>query len=404
MRIKPSGILFTVFILMATFWWSCSNERGEIEENLNIVPLSNSWEKAVPHQEIPEGLTSLSSESCGACHQEHYQEWRKSTHAHAWTDPQFQGELKKESSPYLCINCHIPLQNQQEYIVSGLVDGDVYRPVQEENPHFDKELQLEGINCASCHVRDGYVIGMTGAENAPHKTKKDPEHLSENLCISCHNAVAVVTPELACSFETGDEWKSGPFYGEKNCKSCHMPDTSRAIVPGYESRASHLHYFAGSGIPKYNDIIPEMLMGFEIIPDSIQKLYHVEEETIFSVVLINSLAGHKVPTGNPERFILVEMQVLSADSNKIWKEQVFRIGEEWEWYPEAKKLSDNNLEPGESRKFDLPFIFPKQNNLQLHIKVSKYRTTQELVEYNQLSNDYPKHVVVYDEYFPLKVK
>ena len=45
----------------------------------SIHPLTNSWEKAIPTQEVPEGLTSLSAKSCGACHQEHYKEWKKET-------------------------------------------------------------------------------------------------------------------------------------------------------------------------------------------------------------------------------------------------------------------------------------------------------------------------------------
>ncbi|MBK6817571.1 MAG: hypothetical protein IPG82_19465 [Saprospiraceae bacterium] len=66
----------------------------------NILPLTKSWEKAIPQQEIPQGLTSLSAKYCATCHLKHYQEWLLSTHAHAWSDLQFQSELKKESSPF----------------------------------------------------------------------------------------------------------------------------------------------------------------------------------------------------------------------------------------------------------------------------------------------------------------
>ena len=33
-----------------------------------VVPLTKSWEKAVPHQQVPKGLASLSAKQCGACH------------------------------------------------------------------------------------------------------------------------------------------------------------------------------------------------------------------------------------------------------------------------------------------------------------------------------------------------
>ena len=196
MKNKVLMILTLLMGMSLLYLTNCNNSEQKVH------PLTKSWEIAVPHQEIPEGLTSLSAEQCGSCHQQHYEEWKYSTHSHAWTDLQFQAELKKESSPFMCINCHIPLQNQQEYIIEGLVDGDIYKPVKTKNPHFDKKLQQEGINCASCHVRDNAIIGPTGTKKAPHKTVKDPSFLSESLCISCHNATAVITPTLACSFET----------------------------------------------------------------------------------------------------------------------------------------------------------------------------------------------------------
>ena len=130
-------IVYIIVLGIATigFWQCGSTDDGSPSEKQNIVALSNPWEFAVPHQEIPEGLTSLSSATCGSCHQEHYKEWQVSTHAHAWTDLQYQAELKKESSPFMCINCHIPLQNQQEFIIKGLVDGDIYQPVKIGRAH-----------------------------------------------------------------------------------------------------------------------------------------------------------------------------------------------------------------------------------------------------------------------------
>ena len=142
-----------IFVLIASLSLIRCKTTGK-----NILPLTKSWEKAIPQQEIPQGLTSLSAKYCATCHLKHYQEWLLSTHAHAWSDLQFQSELKKESSPFMCINCHIPLQNQQEYIIQGLIDGDIYKPVKTINYHFDKSLQSEGITCASCHVRDGAII------------------------------------------------------------------------------------------------------------------------------------------------------------------------------------------------------------------------------------------------------
>ena len=126
-------IAIIVFGIVVTYMTRCEH-IGK-----NVHPLTKSWEKAIPNQKVPEGLVSLSAEQCGVCHIKHYEEWKLSTHAHAWTDLQFQSELKKESSPFMCINCHIPLQNQQEFIIKGLIDGDIYQPVKKKNRYFDKK-------------------------------------------------------------------------------------------------------------------------------------------------------------------------------------------------------------------------------------------------------------------------
>lgn len=387
---------FAVVFLLVGVTYSCTNEKERTYKPAKITPLENSWDKAVPHQEIPEGLASLSAQHCGACHQEHYEEWQHSTHSHAWTDMQFQAELKKETSPFMCINCHIPLQNQQEEIVSGLYNGDIYKPVKKKNPHFDQTLQQEGITCAACHVRDGAVIGPTGTDKAPHKTIKGEMHLSEQLCVSCHNASAVITPTLACSFETGDEWQAGPYAKEKNCIDCHMEEIERSIVPGYEKRLSHRHYFAGSGIPKVEGAKTKALEGLHITPIEIAKGYSAKDSLIFALTVKNEHAGHRLPTGDPERFYTIDFVLTSTKGDTVSIKQD-RIGEHWEWYPEAKKISDNNLNPKEERTFTFVVKDLKRGQYNLSTTITKHRLNKASAEYNKLPDTYPLYKVIYQQ-------
>jgi nitrate/TMAO reductase-like tetraheme cytochrome c subunit len=389
-------------VIMTTSFFSCNNSKSEQYVEKKITPLTNHWEVAIPNQEIPKGLSSLSAVQCGSCHQQHYQEWKLSTHANAWTDLQFQAELKKESSPFMCINCHIPLQNQQEYIIKGLINGDIYQPVKEKNPHFDKDLQQEGINCSSCHVRNNVVIGPTGTKKAPHKTVKDTKHLSEQLCISCHNAVAIITPTLACTFQTGDEWKAGPFYGKKNCISCHMEETNREIVAGYGERKSRFHYFAGSGIPKRKGLETKMLNGLEFYSPKVKANYKQNEVFNYTLKLKNENAGHKVPTGDPERFFIIQFELKDAQGEVIAANK-YRIGEVWEWYPEAKKLSDNNINPGEERAFNFINELKVKGKYILTVKVTKHRMSEETAKYNKLGSDYPLFISIFEKEYKFSV-
>ena len=374
----------------------CSGTGGGNEGPNDTIPLTKHWEKAVPHQEVPSGIMTLKAKDCGSCHQEIYEEWKKSTHSVALQDPQFQAEMKKDDI-YACLNCHIPLQNQQEYIVTGLLDGDHKRPVRTPNPDFDKELQQESITCAACHVRDGKVIGTIGMEGAIHAGKVDTEFLSEKLCISCHNVVDELNPVLVCTFETGDEWKDNWAIREgKNCISCHMEEIERPIFQGGKVRKSHFHSFPGSGIPKFYDMESVGLNGLETFPDSLPETIATGETLKYTLRLKNSNAGHNVPTGDPERFFLIDFYLKNASGDTL-KTTQYRIGEKWEWYPVAKKVEDNNMRPREERDFVFEYPVKQSGAMSLTVKLTKHRITKENADYNGLTEEYPMFIDVFEK-------
>ena len=394
-----SGLLAIHFFLLLP---NC-NEAPKEKTTGDIVPLTKHWKKAIAHQEIPTGLSSISAASCGACHQEIYQEWKKSTHAGAFQDLQFQAEWKKDDV-LTCLNCHTPLQNQQEFIVKGLINGDYKTPLKEPNPRFDKKLQLESITCATCHVRDGNIIGTIGTKNAPHKTVKDLKFLSEKLCTSCHNVVDELNPVLVCTFETGDEWdKNWAKKSGKTCISCHMPEIERPIFSGMEKRLSHFHDFPGSGIPKFFDMEAKKLEGLEFTESSVKKVYSVGEKIVYSLKVKNSFAGHSVPTGDPERFFLVSFRLVDKQGN-IFSEEQHRIGEEWQWYPVAKKLSDNNLKPLEERMYTFDYDIKKQGILTFTVEITKYRMTEENAKRNGILGKYPLSIDVFKKKYNVNIE
>ncbi len=354
----------------------------------NITALTQSWEKPIPNQVTPANLVSIRAQDCGTCHKEHYAEAKLATHTHAWTDEQFQAEIKKASSPYFCINCHIPLQNQQEFIVTGLENGDIYKPVKIKNPLFDKKMQAEGISCATCHVRDGAIIGAQNLQNAPHKVVYAPEKLGESLCIGCHNANAVVTAELVCTFETGDEWKAGPYFGKKNCISCHMEEVERPLVEGYLIRKSHRHYFSGSGIPKHKNLKTMGLNGLDVTVADKGSYDKTSKTYTLAASLKNTRAGHRVPSGDPERFILMTYTLLNSKGDTV-QTLIHRIGELWEWYPKARKLADNNIDPLEIRPVNFASKPLAAGKYDLHILLTKNRMDKKTANYSKISTDYP---------------
>lgn len=428
---KKFFILEIIILFQLTFVLSICTNNNSNEQTSTIndtTALTKHWEKAIPNQLIPKGLASLKAEDCGQCHQEIYSEWKQSTHALAFQDLQFQAEWKKDGKIFVCINCHTPLQNQQEFIVTGLINKDYHQPVKKKNPYFDKSLQQESIGCATCHIRNGNVIGTIGNTNAPHKTIVDKKFLSEKLCIGCHNVVDELNPVLVCTFETGDEWKNNwASKAGKTCITCHMPATIREIANGFGERKSHFHNFPGSGIPKFKGMKVSGLNGLEIkcqveTPDNtegtIRKSYKKGEIIKYKLILKNSFAGHSVPTGDPERFFIVSFKIRDTDGN-ILEEKQYRIGEEWQWYPKAKKISDNNLKPLEEREFGFEYQIPKpsfnppkgekeegggkvrKDSLFLNVTVSKHRMTKENAEIANLLEDYPLSIIIFEEQFSI---
>jgi hypothetical protein len=208
---------------------------------------------------------------------------------------------------------------------------------------------------------------------------------------------------LACTFETGDEWKAGPYADEKNCISCHMPEVQREVVPGFGERKSHYHTFAGSGIPKFDSVETNILNGLAFYPEEVKSSYSLADSIYYSFRVKNEFAGHKVPTGDPERFILVQFH-LRDEQNKLIAADTNYIGEHWEWYPKAKKISDNNMLPKEERAYKFAALAPQNGRFTLKVTVTKHRMNDATAEYNKLGANYPLFITIFEKEMELLVE
>jgi hypothetical protein len=348
-------------------------------------------------QALPEGLSDLRAATCGECHPDIYGEWRVSTHGQAWTDRQLQTEMAKSGNRWLCTNCHTPLLNQMESWAVGLVDDDVERPVYVPNAEFEPAFREEGITCAACHVRDRTVEGPTGIETNAHPTRRAERFLNEEICLECHQAVrSYPGKDFICIFETGDEWRRSP-YGQTSqpCQSCHMQPVTRAQAVGEPPRSGRRHYWPGAGIYKVEGVGPPLdLLGPGL---GVETEARADE---LVVRLSNSAAGHMLPTGDPERFILVEVTFTDVSGDRVGEPHVERIGQLWEWWPAPRKLADNRLAPFEVR--ELLLSRPTNANGWALVATS-HRVSAEVVEYHEL-HDYPASRTTHerDGDFPLR--
>jgi hypothetical protein len=367
-----------------------------------IFGLRSDYARAIPYQRTPEGIESLRAESCGTCHREIYEEWKTSIHAHAFKDPFFQAYWKKDRNIWVCLNCHTPLENQQPTLIKEIPRGRVEKAVQEPNPQYDREYQKEAITCAACHVRDGVILGPFDDSAAPHPTKFDPAFRTTQICYRCHNVVS----GPAQFYNVGPcgtyaEYEGKFFMREKGliCQSCHMPEVERPVAESGPTRWGRRHLWRGG-----HD--PEMIKQAVAVQVQAQPPAPRSGDTVrFSLTLLNAGAGHKIPTGDPDRHFTVEFFVQDRTGN-VLEEQVDTMGRWIMWQPVILEVHDNRLLPLASREYRFSYRLPDQpDGLMLKARVRYHILTDgqhEMLKKNYgLTGDDPYTFTIYEREFPL---
>lgn len=367
-----------------------------------IFGLREDYAQAIPYQQVPVGLKSLKAEDCGDCHQEIYEEWKTSIHAHAYTDPFFQAYWKKDGNVWVCLNCHTPLENQQPTLIQDVPRGRVEKAFEIPNYRYDQAYQQEGVTCAACHVRDGVILGPYDDSAAPHPTRYDPSFRTTQICYRCHNVVSGpmqfynVGP---CGTYAESE---GEFFIKERgftCQTCHMPEVKRPMANGSPIRYGRRHLWRG---------------GHD--PDMIQKAVAVQvqsdpptpgpgDDVTLTLTLINAGAGHKIPTGDPDRFFSVDFLVKDA-TGKVVQQQTDTMGRWIMWHPVIWEVYDNRLLPLASRDYTFGYELPRTEKgwsvvarIRYHILTDDQH--QMLIDRYGLKSEDPYVFTIYEQEFPL---
>ena len=367
-----------------------------------IFGLRDDYAHAIPYQKVPVGLNSLKAEECGRCHEEIYQEWKSSIHAHAFKDPFFQAYWKKDKNVWVCLNCHTPLENQQPTVIQDIPRNRVEKAFQVPNHRFDPEYQQEGVTCAACHVRDGVILGPYDDSAAPHPTKFDPSFRTTQVCYRCHSVVSgPLQFYRAGPCGTFSEYEGKFFQKEKGliCQSCHMPEVQRPVAKNGPIRYGRRHLWRGGHDPEM--IKRAVAVQVEAVPASPQP----GENVSFTLTLINAGAGHKIPTGDPDRFFTVEFLVLDGEG-KVVHQQEDTMGRWILWQPVILEVYDNRLLPLASRDYSFSYGMPAgekgwrvKTRIRYHILTDEQH--QMLKDRYSLTGDDPYRFTIYEREFPL---
>jgi hypothetical protein len=322
-------------------------------KNASLLALAASAFFSLPLWAEP--IHHVTSEVCGNCHKEIYQQWKGSMHANSTAlkdpihatfykkvvgDPTKEGVKHKASGKYpVCLNCHAP--NAARDKVTKL----------DANPAYS-----EGVNCVACHTlakyngidapdgkmrlgikaydlseqiqgSQGFLTGAQklaaandpfgGAATAEADSKPNP-HLGEavtldgkeipalpmqtnptllkttDACMGCHDKRN--NPHGVALCQTGDEYKlSG---SDVNCNACHMP-----VSNGF------VNHDMGGGHDK------AMLKRAVLFNIATEKA----GDTLKTTVLMHNQQPHSLPTGAPFRNMYLKLMAYDASGNVVWE-------------------------------------------------------------------------------------
>lgn len=372
------GGLWGLILFLAIVRFSPSPSPNDLEPSPSLALdqeiedfFESYWKRPIPLQGLPppsftEKETSLSPEACGSCHTQQYADWKESLHSKSM-GPGPWGQIidLTHSSPeeaIQCMTCHAPL-SEQIPLVAKKTDRE--KRTYEKNPHFDSKLQLQGITCAACHVRQHQRFGPLKAEGAatteypagmPNHAgvQRTPYFDKAEFCRDCHqfdpeNTLLVNGKPLQ---DTYREWKNSNWgRGEAGCQECHMPNRR--------------HFWKGIHDAEW------VRSGVRTEAQIRQSPSNPWGTLEFGVEVINSAVGHKFPTYiTPKVFVRAEL-LDNAGKPLPGTQQERIIGwdarfEEGKW----KEYFDTRIPPGgksqQTFRWTLP---PKAKKIRTWVEV-----------------------------------
>ena len=282
-----------------------------------------------PAVQFPLG-TATPSEVCGRCHQAIFQEVTEgfgadldfreivyeaptgqtlirlprsapvsTLHAIAGTDPFPLHARDIEAAGRSCTVCHYP----QPFEILDIDIADVPTPIPRP-----REEESGGLTCASCHLTPGGKIRGPYDVSAPHATVRDPKIQTSAMCAFCHSEGARLVGKQTQTFLEWREDFSKRGLGPQQCQDCHMPPTERKMAEDYDvpvRRGTRHLWTGGHSVARIRSALNLAIVQPETAQSSLD--FHV----------INTGAGHSVPTGSNRRAVYLRVDVHDGE-NKVF--------------------------------------------------------------------------------------
>jgi hypothetical protein len=246
------------------------------------------------------------------------------------------------------------------------------------------------------------VLGPFDDSAAPHPTKFDPSFRTTQVCYRCHNVLS----GPAQFYNVGPcgtyaEYEGKFFMKERGfiCQSCHMPEVTRPVATNSPIRKGRRHLWRGGHDP---DTV-KRAVAIQVVANPPEP--KPGEQVEVTLTLINAGAGHKLPTGDPDRHFTVEFEVEDR-SNQVVQSQKDTMGRWILWQPAIVELYDNRLLPLASRDYTFTYRLPNEiDGLRLKATVRYHIQSEKqhqmlIKKYGLTAND-PYNFTVYEREVPL---
>lgn len=294
----------------------------------------------------------LSDAACERCHVADARSHAASAHASAFSDEVFQAEWAAHTQPE-CVRCHAPLADPE---------------------HPEGEAAARGISCTVCHLREGSVLSVHAAPDAPHPITVDGSLGTSEACASCHEftfASVAPTPydEAGMLQGTLSEWHEVEERG--TCQSCHLRDELDRVT----------HAMPGAREPA---LLTRAL--------SVEASARVVGEHLEVTLILRSEAGHAVPTGDMYRRLEVRAWVAGherATASRVLMRRFSRVD------GVLRQVEDDRVPPLGERRVVLEL--PQGRAARVHWQITWQALDPALAEARWLPEDVVERVMIEGE-------
>jgi hypothetical protein len=183
------------------------------------------------------------------------------------------------------------------------------------------------------------------------------------------------------------------------CQSCHMPEMQRPVATDGPIRQGRQHLWRGGHDPE----MIKRAVAIQMVANPSEP--KPGENVEVTLTLINAGAGHKLPTGDPDRHFTVEFMVEDRNQRTL-ESQKDTMGRWIMWQPAIVELYDNRLMPLASRDYTFTYRLPKElEGLRLKARVRYHiqseRQHEMLVKKYGLTANDPYWFTIYEREVPL---